>query len=194
MSEPDIQDAVLIRRFDLKPGGHVDIFVWKPEPHGRNDARCPYRIVGIGAEKLYHGYGVDPVQAMSLTLQAISTKLYTSEAYRSGNLTWLGSRDLGLPLQPGELPDTDDYEKAALLSTAGGSTVVAMPGQRFPYVAFPADRLHGLIRQLDALSTADTTSKKTLKRIMTALGNELRYYEAVCHRAGFDVAQALAEG
>lgn len=30
MIEPAIEDAVLTRRFDLRGGGHVDVYVWKP--------------------------------------------------------------------------------------------------------------------------------------------------------------------
>lgn len=188
MPDLDTNNAILTRRFDLRDGAHVDIFVWKPEPDGDRTVRCPYRIYGIGTEKLYYGYGVDTVQAITLTLLAISTQLYTSDAYRDGDLTWLDSRDLGLPMHPGELPDTDAYEKAALLAIAGASTVVAMPGQRFPYTAFPGDRLDSLIRHLENVTTTDTASKKTLRRILTTLTNEQRYYEGVCRHAGFDIA------
>ncbi len=191
---PDLkfENAILTRRYDLSDGGHVDIYVWKPEPNSEHPSfDCWYQILGLGNEKPRYGAGIDGVQALSLTLLAISTKLYCSEAYEAGHLTYFGSRDLSLPYFPGEKPGTDEYETAQLLTTAGEPAVVMMPEHRFPYIAYPGERLSNLIAHLDKIREmldSDEPASKRLQSLSKGIANQQKYYEAVCRRAGHDLA------
>lgn len=188
MPDLDIKDAILTRRYDLSDGGHVDIHVWKPAPDDDHPAfRCWYKIED---EKPRYAVGIDGVQAQSLAMQMLSAYLYNSDAFKAGRLTFLGTRDLSLPHSPGEIPGTDEYQQADLLTTASYSSVVLMPDQRFPYVAYPGERLNGLISYLEKVRKALARGKprKKLKRLIKGLTNERKYYEAVCRRAGHDVA------
>lgn len=192
MLDLDINDAILTRRYDLSDGGHVDIYVWKPEPNSEHPSfDCWHQIRGLGNEKPRCGGGVDSVQALSLTLLHISTTLYCSEAYEAGNLTYFGSRDLMLPYFPGDKPGTDEYETAQLLTIVGEPAVVQMPDLRFPYIAYPGERLTNLIAHLDQIKEMlgkDEPARKRLEALAKGIGNQQKYYEAVCRNAGFDLA------
>lgn len=196
-SKVDTASAIITRQFDLAEGGKVDIFVWKPEFIADGDTACEYLIVGLGAEKVRQGHGVDALQALELTLQAIGFHLYYSDAYKAGHLTWNGSRDLGLPTLPGEKPGGDAFLPAQLLTPASFTSVVVMPDQRFPYVAVPGERLHGLIVHLEAIMAAapeGSRIRRRLTKLVKGLIGERRYYEAVCSRAGFQMSYIKSQG
>ncbi len=197
MPEPRIENAILTRQFDLRDGGMVDIHVWAPVEVTPNVAHsCAYKITGIGAEKLRLAHGVDDVQALSFALQTIGVWLYTSQEYKDGNLTWLGGRDLGLPLRPGEKAGEDRYEKADLLTTGGQSAVVQIPGDRFAYFAWPGERMDGLVRRLEHISTKieinSPEARKKLEETIKELVNEQKYFEAVCRGADVDLSYVKA--
>jgi hypothetical protein len=100
VSEPS--QVIATRVFELADGGSVvlELYAPEPDPAPNGDFRCGFRIVGLcGSDGvLKHIYGVDAVQALVLALQTIGVFLYTSAEGRAGDLTWLGGRDLGLPL------------------------------------------------------------------------------------------------
>ncbi len=187
MREPDLDigTAIITRRFDLAGGGHVDIYLWKPR--AVPDAHiCTCSIIGLGSEKPLDIHGVDDVQAVSLALQAVGLRLYHSEEYKAGRLTWFGGRDLGLPTLPGEKPG-GGYEPAELLTSASYSSVVRMPGNRFPYVAYPGARLNDLIVTLKEISdcvTGDEDARSGLQALIEGLTRERTYYEAVSRDTG----------
>jgi|SRR5579872_4461497 len=78
-----------------KPSVIVELSV--PVPHG-DDFECSYKIQGLGAEETKCAFGVDGLQALLLAMQRIGIDLYTSEAFQSGQLRWLGQPDLGFPV------------------------------------------------------------------------------------------------
>ena len=87
------------RRFDVGSGRSVKAIIYPPSctvPNG--DWSCEYQVIGLDSEGLKTSYGVDGIQAFILALTYISTTLYFSDEFQSGMLTWLGSRDLGLPI------------------------------------------------------------------------------------------------
>jgi len=195
---PDLkfEDAILTRRYDLSDGGHVDIYVWKPEPDNDHLAfSCWYQIHGLEGEKPRYACGIDSVQAQSIAMQLLSAYLYNSDAYKAGQLTYLGTRDLDLPHRAGEKPGTDEFEKADLLTTAGSPSVVLMPDQRFPYIAWPGERLNGLVSYLDEVRKALDRGKprRKLKRLIKGIAGHQKYYEAVCRRAGHDIAYTVKD-
>lgn len=170
------EDAILHRQFELDEDGTVDLYVWRP--FAETDVRwaCTFLIDGLGAKKPKNAYGVDAAQALSLCLIMASTDLYASEAYKEGRLTWLGSRDLGLPMIEGLDPATGNPGQAQLLTTAGQSAVLAIPGCALPYIAFPSDRLARLTQQLRDISLAHPAAG--LSRLVEGLESELAWYEA----------------
>lgn len=170
------EDAILHRQFELDEDGRVDLCVWRP--FAETDVRwaCTFLIEGLGAKKPKNAYGVDAAQALRLCLIKASTDLYTSEAYKEGRLTWLGSRDLGLPMIAGLDPVSGDLGQAQLLNTAGQSAVLAIPGRPLPYIAFPGERLARLTDQLRKISLSHPDVG--LARIVEGLENEMAWYEA----------------
>ena len=190
MSELNISDAILTRQFDLKGGGVVSMYVWKPYPcdEKAEDYVCPARIVGIGSEKIKTSHGVDALQALTLCLQTLGVTLYSSREYENEELTYLGSRDLDLPLIPGATPGYNVYGKGDLLTFAGYCAAIKMPDQKFPYVAFPGDALRRLISRLQRIlryiDTNSDASRNVLSETISGLIGQRNYYEAVCKTAG----------
>jgi hypothetical protein len=88
------------RILDLKDGRAVNVVMGMPQrfPDGNDDYFCPFQIIGIGDERIRYGAGVDPFQAIWLTLQMIGSYLYTSPEAEGGALTWLGQVNLGFPV------------------------------------------------------------------------------------------------
>lgn len=101
----DIGTVIAVRTLSLSGEEKVTVTIGKPKrfPEG-DDYYCPYRIVGIGNERVRHAGGVDAMQALVLALRMIGAELYTSPEARSGALRWMGrSRegDLGFPVPDG---------------------------------------------------------------------------------------------
>jgi hypothetical protein len=80
----------------------VQVLIGKPERlPGYDDWYCPHQIVGIGSEEVQCIFGVDPIQALLLSLSMVGAKLYCCAEYKAGRLSWeCGSvrGDLGLPV------------------------------------------------------------------------------------------------
>ncbi len=76
----------------------IPIAVERPV-QGDQDWSCRYSIGWPDGTLHRSGYGVDAVQALLLTLQAIGTDIYTSSYHRSGRLKWLVPGDgYGFPV------------------------------------------------------------------------------------------------
>lgn len=99
----EIGPVIATRRLSLADGSPVTIELGMPYADGDNpDYLCPYRITGWGSGRVRGSFGVDPIQALTLAMQAIGTDLYSSDEYRSGSLRWFKPHDdLGLPVLPG---------------------------------------------------------------------------------------------
>ncbi len=88
------------RDLEISDGRKVTITIGIPQKHG-DDFLCPYKIVGIGEERVQHAIGIDALQALQLTLKKIGADLYTSDEARAGMLSWEGELvkgDLGFPV------------------------------------------------------------------------------------------------
>ena len=59
---------------------------------GREEAYCPYRILGLGDEVVRAAYGVDAVQALQLVMHDLGSALA-----RHRELRFHGNSDLGFP-------------------------------------------------------------------------------------------------
>jgi hypothetical protein len=70
----------------------VRVLVGKPVKSGETEYLCETQILGLGDDKARPIYGIDSMQALQLALRFISEML---DHYRA-NLTWLGSRDIGI--------------------------------------------------------------------------------------------------
>ena len=185
MAELDIRDAVLTRELDLRNGGKVDVYVWKPfeEPHDHGSAyKCLYKITGLTKVVARYCYGVDAVQAMMLTLQIIGVYLYTSEEYEAGDLTFAGNRDLCFPTMNGEKPGSDDFEKADVLSAGGDMAIIQLVSERFPLIALPAEGLNTVVdRLIEVVAKAEQgiLPGRKLKSAVSWLEDGRKYYEAI---------------
>lgn len=61
--------------------------------------RCTYSIGWPGGCHTGFGFGIDPIQAVTLALHAIGTDIYTSDYHRSGRLFWeQPGRGYGFPV------------------------------------------------------------------------------------------------
>lgn len=96
----DTSFAIMTRRFDLVDGRHVDIFIGKPEFPANVYPTCKFLICGLGDDKIREAKGVDGLDALVAALEAVRILLYTSQEYKAGKLTWMGERDLSIPLLP----------------------------------------------------------------------------------------------
>ena len=104
-----MMDGVFIeRRMELGEASEVVLRFAFPVEHGQ-DFRCQYDIMwssGIHSTRIF--FGVDAVQALILAMKAAHSELLASTEARSGQLQWLGTPDLGLPLPDGLTPK--DFE------------------------------------------------------------------------------------
>ena len=105
MKLEQIAEVIAVRRLALKDSEtSVALEIGRPEkfPDGE-DYFCPYRVVGLGNDKVRYAGGVDAVQALLLALKKVGAQLNTCAEHRDGRLYWLeaDSRDLGLPLPDG---------------------------------------------------------------------------------------------
>lgn len=199
MTDIDTSGATLMRTFDLRGGGVVELYVW-PAYLDDDDPRsyvCPYLIVGLGSEKIHRIYGADPLEALNLAMMVAGATLYYSEAYKAGDLTYLDSRDLRMPTS-GDRPEFGDYEKADLLTSVGIPTIVMLPGERFASIAFPGwlfDRMAIRIRKdAENLAERDAEAHEVVKRTLRDLETYQDYYERVCHRHNIDLSYKRPEG
>lgn len=83
----------LVRHYTGRDGRSIELVVGQPEPDG-NDWCCAVRVDGKASKAM----GVDPIQAILLALTIAATRLYCSDEYPRGELTWMGGADLGLPI------------------------------------------------------------------------------------------------
>lgn len=70
---------------------------WRPRPD-QDDFVCEYKITFADKDRLHRAYGVDEIQALMLAMQKAHMDLLRSDDYQQRGLSWLGRRDLGLPL------------------------------------------------------------------------------------------------
>ena len=94
----DINDATISRQYDLRDGRKIILYVWPPLIQPGGEYACFYRLVGLLGDRTRKAYGIDSLQALLLAIRVIYAELSYCEAYKNGDLTWLGGRDLGLPL------------------------------------------------------------------------------------------------
>ena len=87
---------IISRTYQLGEDRSVILYVFKPELVD-DDAVCHFSITGLAKEIKSHAFGIDEIQATLLALTKAASFLYTSDEYKSGQLKWLGSADLGLP-------------------------------------------------------------------------------------------------
>ncbi len=100
--ELDLSDPIATRTFALADGEEVRVAIGRPFEPDRYPGEywCPYRIEGLGKDRVHRTIGVDSMQALTLTLELVGTLLYDSDEAKDGRLTWNGDLDLGLPVLP----------------------------------------------------------------------------------------------
>jgi len=93
-----MKDAFIERRYELRGGLEVLVRLEGPRPGERGDFRCDYEIVWPDRVRRFYAGGVDEVQALYLAMKSVHAELLFSPEGRRGEITWLGSSDLGLPV------------------------------------------------------------------------------------------------
>ena len=107
------------RQFSLTTGESIDVTLFLPEMNG-DDYKCEYKIRGSNLNIDGYSFGIDSIQSIYLALKNISTDLYASELWSSGNLHWTGGfnpGDLGLPM-------TDAIESMVAEAAANSGSAV----------------------------------------------------------------------
>ncbi len=98
----DVGEVIATRTLTLDGTKQAKILIGKPQrfPNGES-WYCPYQTLNVGLDRVLYAGGVDEVQALILALSMIGAKLYTSDEYREGRLTWdcgAVKGDLGFPV------------------------------------------------------------------------------------------------
>lgn len=74
-------------RLDLEPSDNPLERLWT----------CPHQFIGIGSERVHCIRGVDPLDALLLSLKVADVRLKSDARTYRKKITWLGEADLGLP-------------------------------------------------------------------------------------------------
>lgn len=100
--KPDDAPVVLERTLDLRRGRkktRVRVFFRKPVPD-RLGHRCAFKIDGL--LKKPHArtmmLGEDPIDSLRNAMRLAMVYIVSSSPYQSGQVTWLGMYDLGMPI------------------------------------------------------------------------------------------------
>src|SRR5438094_7186700 len=96
MTEPIARREYLFRQADRVVPIIVEIGKPAPFPDGPQDWYCPYTIRGYEEFGEHYAGGVDPLQALVMTLSGLRAQLLYIA--RRGKLTWQDDEDLGLAL------------------------------------------------------------------------------------------------
>jgi hypothetical protein len=104
LRKPRLTHVIVEREFEISVRGrkrrkvHLRFGKPRPDPAGPDHA-CVYQIEGLHEEAVTRRiYGVDSIQALELAMKTALVELVCTRAYEDGQLTWLGMRDLGLPV------------------------------------------------------------------------------------------------
>ena len=100
-----VESTFIERRLELEGTAGVVVRFLKPV-QDEEDYRCDYQIVWPDRERTFHGFGIDEVQAVLSAMQNAHAELLATAESKAGRLTWLGERDLGLPLAGAMKPKT----------------------------------------------------------------------------------------
>jgi hypothetical protein len=88
---------------DQGAASEVLVLVGKPQRlPDHTDFYCPYQIKGAGSDKVRYACGIDPLQALLLTLSTLGVEIEVLNKSLGGRLRWeFGEkRSLGFPAMP----------------------------------------------------------------------------------------------
>ena len=111
MPNPNIEDAIAVRKYDLSDGRKIHAYLWPPVSQPTGEYSCCFQIKGIDDEKIRTVHGIDSLQALVLAQNAILGNLCSSNEYKAGKLTWFGSRYLGLAVPKYLRRDTPEEDE-----------------------------------------------------------------------------------
>ncbi len=104
-----MDEIILTRQFELTSGGEVVLSFFKPAAFDA-DYKCSFKITWPDREKIFYGAGVDEIQALLLAMQNAHVYLLASPEWKSGKLSWLGDRSIGLDLPLAASVTLKDFE------------------------------------------------------------------------------------
>jgi len=95
---------ILNRTLKINAEGHqteVPVRIHLPDNAG-DHWECEYEICWPGCTKRSTASGVDSIQSLLIALEKVGAEIYTSEAHKSGKLSWLDPGDgYGFPVPAG---------------------------------------------------------------------------------------------
>ncbi len=78
----------------------VSVQLGAPQPFDEASGYyCPYRIVGLGSDKIRYAAGVDAFQALRLVMLMIGATIESRAKETGLKLTWEGEENLGFPTE-----------------------------------------------------------------------------------------------
>jgi hypothetical protein len=79
----------------------LSVTLGRPEQSSENEYCCPFRIVGLGDERVEKIYGMDAFQALQLTLRFIAFRLNRYRKESKSEVYWCErGDDMGFPEPP----------------------------------------------------------------------------------------------
>ena len=99
-------EIIAERSYELQSGGNVVLRLFRPEKIDA-DWSCGYDIIWPDRQDRLAVFGIDAVQSLLLAMTVVHATLLASPESKSGDLTWLGEPDLGLPLA--STPSPSDF-------------------------------------------------------------------------------------
>lgn len=79
----------------------IPVSIYAPEREKPRVWRCRYDVGWPEGLRVFAGYGVDAIQALTITLGMIGAELYSSSYHKSGSLVWdKPGNGYGFPLPP----------------------------------------------------------------------------------------------
>lgn len=101
MPDEEPLDVIASRILEVDGAPNFHIRIGRPKLAPENDCWfCSYELVGPSTSRRGRSGGVDAMQALILALNMLAVDVEFSEESEQGRLSWLESKDVGLPLPP----------------------------------------------------------------------------------------------
>jgi hypothetical protein len=94
----DLGDVIATRTLRLDGKDTIMLSIGRPVAEPGGTVFCYYQITGVGSGRVRRAGGIDDIQALTLALKIAAADLYASDEGKAGRITWLGEKDLGLPV------------------------------------------------------------------------------------------------
>lgn len=94
----ELGDVIATRTLALDGKDTITVRIGRPVTEPDGTVFCYYQVLGVGSGRVRRAGGVDEIQALTLAMKIAAADLYASDEGKAGRITWLGEKDLGLPV------------------------------------------------------------------------------------------------